>query len=46
MKMPIALFPTAIIENYSLNEKVLDGYVYMEIQKDMYGLPQAGILAN
>jgi hypothetical protein len=46
MKMPIALFPTNIIEHYRLNEKVLNGYVYMEIQKGMYGLPQASILAN
>jgi hypothetical protein len=46
MKMPIALFPTDIIEHYRLNEKALGGYVYMEIQKGMYGLPQAGILAN
>ncbi len=46
MKMPIALFPTDIIEHYRLNEKVLGGYVYMEIQKGMYGLPQAGVLAN
>jgi hypothetical protein len=46
MKMSIALFPTDIIEHYRLNEKVLNGYVYMEIRKGMYGLPQAGILAN
>ncbi len=46
MKMPIALFPTDIIEHYRLSEKVLNGYVYMEIQKGMYGLPQAGILTN
>jgi hypothetical protein len=31
MKMPVALFPTDIIEHYRLNEKVLGGYVYMEI---------------
>jgi hypothetical protein len=31
MKMPIALFPTDIIEHYRLNEKVLNGYVYTEI---------------
>ena len=46
MKMPIALFPADIIDHYGLNNKVLDGYVYMEIQKGMYGLPQAGVLAN
>jgi hypothetical protein len=36
MNMPITLFPANIIEHYKLNEKVLDGYVYMEIQKGMY----------
>ncbi len=46
MKIPIALLPDNIIENYQLQEKVLDGYVYMEIRKGMYRLPQAGILAN
>ncbi len=35
MKMPIALFPTDIIKLYRLNEKVLGGYVYMEIQKGL-----------
>ncbi len=29
-----------------LLEKAIDGYVYMEICKGMYGLPQAGVLAN
>ena len=46
MKMPIALFPTDIIVHYGLNDEVLNGYVYMEIRKGMYGPPQAGILAN
>ena len=36
-----------IIYEYNLKEKVhTDGYVYIEIQKGMYGLPQAGMLAN
>jgi hypothetical protein len=46
MKIPIALLPSNIIKHYQLQEKVLDGYFYMEICKGMYGLPQAGILAN
>jgi hypothetical protein len=46
MKMPIALFPADIIERYRLNEQVLDGYVYIEIQKGIYGLLQAGIHTN
>jgi hypothetical protein len=46
MKIPIALLPKDITKHYQLREKVLDGYVYIEIRKGMYGLPQAGILAN
>jgi hypothetical protein len=46
MKMPIALIPANIIAHDNLNEKVLDGYVYMEIRKGMYGLPQVRILTN
>jgi hypothetical protein len=46
MKMPIALLPTNIIEHYNLLEKAIDEYMYMEICKGMYGLPQASVLAN
>ena len=46
MKIPIALLPDDMVEHYQLQEKVLDGYVYMEIREGMYGLPQASILAN
>jgi hypothetical protein len=35
MKIPIALLPNGVIEHYQLQEKVLDGYVYMEILKGM-----------
>ncbi len=46
MKMPLTLLPADIIEHYNLHDKTLNGYVFMEIQKGMYGLPQARILAN
>jgi hypothetical protein len=46
MKMPLQLIPDDIIEHNGLCKKAIDGYVYMEIRKGMYGLPQAGILAN
>jgi hypothetical protein len=46
MKMPLSLFPQDIINHYGLLDKALNGYIYMEICKGMYGLPQAGILAN
>jgi len=46
MKMPLALFPQWIIEQYYLNKHAKDGMVYIEMRKAVYGLPQAGILAN
>jgi hypothetical protein len=46
MKMPLSLFPQDIIEHCGLLNKAIKGYFYMEIHKGMYGLPQAGILAN
>jgi hypothetical protein len=39
--------PEEVIEHYKLREIVTeDGYVYCEIRKGMYGLPQAGIIAQ
>ncbi|KAL7479054.1 hypothetical protein ACHAW6_004800 [Cyclotella cf. meneghiniana] len=46
MCMPLKIIPEHIIEQYNLHEKAKNGYVYMEIRRAMYGLPQAGILAN
>lgn len=46
MRIAIELIPDEIIEHYNLLPLVYKGYVYIEINKGMYGLPQAGILAN
>ena len=46
MRLPISIIPKEIIDNYNLRDLAKDGWVYIEIQKDMYGLKQAGILAN
>jgi hypothetical protein len=46
MKIPMALLLDNIIEHYQLREKVLNGYVYMEICKGIYGLLQAIIQAS
>lgn len=49
MKVHISKIPAEIIKEYKLVERDLiddDGYVWMRIDKGMYGLPQAGILAN
>jgi hypothetical protein len=46
MKMPLSRFPEEIIQKYNLNALAVDGWVYVEIRKGMYGLKQAGLLAN
>ena len=46
MRTPIKIIPTAFEKLYNLTTKVKNGFVYMQIEKGMYGLPQAGILAN
>ena len=47
MKLPLRMFPQDIVQQYSLEDIVAaDGYVYMEIIKEIPGLKQAGILAS
>ena len=46
MKMPLSVFPEHIVRQYKLDQHAKNGFVYIEIRKAIYGLPQAGILAN
>jgi hypothetical protein len=56
LNTPLGLFEYMVINLSSLLQETIDEYnlielaqdrkVYIEIQKGMYGLPQAGILAN
>jgi hypothetical protein len=46
MKMPLSRFPEEIVQKYNLNALAVDGWVYIEIRKGMYGLKQAGLIAN
>ena len=46
MRIPIDLIPEEFIEKYNLRPLVKNGYVYKQIERGMYGLPQAGILAS
>jgi hypothetical protein len=39
-------FPEEIVQQYSINALAVDGWVYIEIRKGIYGLKQAGLLAN
>jgi hypothetical protein len=46
MKMMLSRFPEEILNKCNLNALAVDGWVYIEIRKGMYGLKQAGFLAN
>jgi hypothetical protein len=46
MKMLLSRFPEEIVIKYNLNALAVDVWVYIEIRKGMYGLKQAGLLAN
>ena len=46
MKIPIQKIPKEFMDAYDLHNKVHNGHIYCEIRKGMYGLPQAGKIAN
>lgn len=47
MRMKMENFPEDAIQQCKLKNKVAtDGYIYVKISKGMYGLPQAGIIAQ
>ena len=47
LKLNVKYLPADIIKQYNLaNKAKLDSYIYVEIQKRMDGLPQAGLLAQ
>jgi len=48
MRIPIGMFPAWTINQYDLltKVKVVRVYVYLEMRRAVWGLPQAGILAN
>jgi hypothetical protein len=46
-RMKLEVFPPDIIEEYGLRDKVnTNGNVFCEVRRGMYGLPQAGIIAQ
>ncbi|MHA7856378.1 hypothetical protein [Marinobacter shengliensis] len=48
IRIPLGLIPDAIRELYHLDDSYVtdNGYIYAEVRRGMYGLPQAGKLAN
>jgi hypothetical protein len=46
MRIPVSVIPADIMDQYNLAPLVHNAYIMVEIRKGIYGLPQAGILAN
>jgi hypothetical protein len=46
MRIPVKLIPQEIIDDYKLTPLIYRDYIFVEINKGMYGLPQAGLLGN
>ena len=46
MKIRAEVIPEEITAQYNLSGLVVDRWLYIEIRKSMYGLPQVGLLAN
>jgi hypothetical protein len=46
MRIPVKLIPESIMIHYDLAKLVHNSFVIVEIRRGMYGLPQAGRLAN
>jgi hypothetical protein len=44
--MPILLFPDCIVKQYDLTIHILNGFIYLEMRRAVWGLPQAGIFGN
>jgi hypothetical protein len=45
-RMLLSRFPDEIVDTYNLKALTIDGWVYIEIRKGMYGLKQTGLLAT
>jgi hypothetical protein len=45
VRIPISIVPDDIMNEYNLHSLVHKGYLYVEVRKGMYGLPQYGLLA-
>jgi len=47
IRMKLAAIPQEVIDEYNLQDEATpDGYIHIAANKGMYGLPQAGLLAN
>ena len=45
--MRLTNMPANVVEHYKLRDKATkDGYIFVAVKRGMYGIPQAGILAQ
>jgi hypothetical protein len=44
--IPVHVIPPRIMELYNLHALAINGFVYAKVQRGMYSLPQAAIIAN
>ena len=42
----VSMIPQEVLNKYNIKEKAHTGYIISWVSKGMYGLPQAGIIAN
>ena len=46
VKLDLRDISDEIISEYNLKQKEVNGFVYVEVRKGMYSLPQSGLLSN
>ena len=46
MRIALKLVPQEIVAEYNLQDIAFGGCIYLQIEKGVYGLPQAGKMAN
>ena len=42
----ISMIPQELINKYNITDKVHNGYIFSQVTKGVYGLPQAGRIAH
>ena len=42
----ISMIPQEFVEKYNLKENTYNGYIFARVTKGMYGIPQAGKIAQ
>ena len=45
-KIALILIPQDTISNYNLMDKKINGFLYVRVEKGVYGLVHAGIIAH